>query len=146
MKNNPEIYNSDLIDNLLDSVSSEDSERIEKKMLMAAKIDDAIKAKGWKKKDLMTALGKDNQSIITKWLSGTHNFTMDTLIDLERVLDISLLNLESRKEQLVVKFHVEVSQAVELGTTSNYLNEIIKGKREHNPIFSTGITSYGGLT
>ena len=93
-KNNPEIHITDLIDSLLDSVSSEDSERIEKKMLMAAKIDDAIKAKGWKKKDLLDALGKDNQSIITKWLSGTHNFTMDTLIDLERILDISLLNLK----------------------------------------------------
>ncbi|MGF1637323.1 MAG: multiprotein-bridging factor 1 family protein [Cyclobacteriaceae bacterium] len=113
---------------------------------MAAKIDEAIKAKGWKKIDLLNALGRDNQSIITKWLSGTHNFTMDTLIDLERVLDVSLLNLETRKEKLVLRFHVEVSQAVEPGFTSNYPNENIEGKREQNLIFSTCMTSYDGLT
>ncbi len=38
-------------------------------------------------------MGKTNPSEITRWLSGTHNFTTDTLIDLQRVLDINLLDV-----------------------------------------------------
>lgn len=85
---------NNLIEQLLNHISPEESLRIEAKMILAAKIDDALKAKGWKKKDLMIALGKKNQSEITKWLSGTHNFTIDLLTDLGRVLNTSFLNLE----------------------------------------------------
>lgn len=86
---------NNLIEQLLSSISTEESLRIENRMLLAAKIDDALKAKGWKKKDLMQSLGKKNQSEVTKWLSGTHNFTLDLLTDLGRVLNINFLNLEN---------------------------------------------------
>ncbi|MDR0865082.1 MAG: helix-turn-helix domain-containing protein [Candidatus Symbiothrix sp.] len=97
----------DIIKEVLSSISFEESNRIEKKMLMASKIDETLKKKGWKKKDLMQAMGKTNQSEITKWLSGTHNFTMDTIVDLERILDIHLLNLE--KEQPVMENYYKVN-------------------------------------
>ena len=86
--------NNNLIEQLLNSISPEESQRIENRMLLAAKIDDALKAKGWKKKDLMEALGKINQSEVTKWLSGTHNFTSDLLTDLGRVLNTNFFNIE----------------------------------------------------
>ena len=41
---------NNLIEELLNSLSPEESLRIENRMLMAAKLDEAIKAKGWKKK------------------------------------------------------------------------------------------------
>lgn len=87
--------NNNLIEQLLNSISPEESLRIENRMLLAAKIDDALKAKGWKKKDLMVALGKTNQSEVTKWLSGTHNFTSDLLTDIGRVLNVNFLNIEN---------------------------------------------------
>jgi transcriptional regulator with XRE-family HTH domain len=62
-------------------------------MLIAAKIADAMAAKGWNKTLLMKAMGKTNPSEITRWLSGTHNFTTDTLIDLQRALNIKLLDV-----------------------------------------------------
>jgi len=70
----------------LDSIDPIDQEKTDAKMLLAAKVADAMKAKKWKNKDLLKAVGKDNPSIITKWLSGTHNFTMDTLIELQHAL------------------------------------------------------------
>lgn len=85
---------NNLIEELLNSITPEESLRIENRMLMAARISEAIKAKGWKKKDLMLALGKTNQSEVTKWLSGTHNFTQDLLTDIGRVLGVNFLNLE----------------------------------------------------
>jgi len=96
MTNQNKMNSKNLIVELLDSITPEESLRIENRMLMAAKIDDAINAKGWKKKDLMKALGKTNQSEVTKWLSGTHNFTQDLLTDLGRVLNVDFLNLEKK--------------------------------------------------
>lgn len=95
---------NNLIEQLLNNISPEESQRIENRMLLAAKIDDALKAKGWMKKDLMKALNKKNQSEVTKWLSGTHNFTSDLLTDLGRVLDTNFLNLENDKKTTSVSY------------------------------------------
>jgi hypothetical protein len=51
----------------------------------------------------LRAVGKDNPSIITKWLSGTHNFTVDTLIELQHALDITLLDLADQGETVLAK-------------------------------------------
>jgi transcriptional regulator with XRE-family HTH domain len=104
-----EIYSSNLIDSLFNEISSDDFERTKNKMLLAARIDDAIKAKKWKKKDLAEALNK-RPSEITKWLSGTHNFTVDTLWQLEKVLDIELIKLSGSKTEQVTNFYISVSQ------------------------------------
>jgi len=86
------------ISDVLSSISPQEAKRIENRMLVAAKIDDAMKAKGWKNIDLISAMGKSNPSEVTRWLSGTHNFTIDTLTDLSYVLDVDLLKLESDKQ------------------------------------------------
>jgi hypothetical protein len=36
---------------------------------------------------------------ISKWLSGTPNFTFDTLIDIQTVLDIELVNTKTTEQQ-----------------------------------------------
>lgn len=41
--------------------------------------------KGLKQKDLAQRLGK-SESEISKWMRGTHNFTIDTLISIEQAL------------------------------------------------------------
>jgi hypothetical protein len=44
-------------------------------------------------------------STISKWLSGTHNFTIDTLYDIEYMLGIELVNVnEEKKEEVVYVF------------------------------------------
>lgn len=95
------------LDRLLQEITPEEQEKTNAKMLLAAKIADAMAAKGWNNKMLMDAMGKKNASEITRWLSGTHNFTMDTLIDLGRVLDTNFLNLEE-KELTVQQFNISV--------------------------------------
>jgi ribosome-binding protein aMBF1 (putative translation factor) len=88
-----------LLDNLLAEITPEEQARTDRKMRIAAIIDDAIKAKGWGKKQFAEKIGR-KPSEITKWLSGTQNFTVDTLADIEQVLGIKLLNLtEKRKAQ-----------------------------------------------
>ncbi len=97
-----EAKQNNIVDELLDSISPAEQSKTDARMMLAAKLADAMKAKNWKNKDLLKEVGKDNPSIITKWLSGTHNFTVDTLVDLENALDVKLLDLGRRREQIQV--------------------------------------------
>ncbi|MBK7408684.1 MAG: DUF4240 domain-containing protein [Saprospirales bacterium] len=67
-------------------------------MLIAARIEDILTELGWKKKDLAARLGK-HPSEITKWLSGTHNFTTDTLAEIEQATGKTLLQVSATAEE-----------------------------------------------
>lgn len=87
-----EEYNSELIGDLLNDIDTKEAARIEKRMLLAQKIDDARIANKLSKGDFAKKMGV-KPSVITKWLSGTHNFTSDTLSDIEEILGINLLSV-----------------------------------------------------
>lgn len=89
-----ENYSSDLINDLLNQITPEEQQQTDIKMQLAAKIFAALKARGWKSLDLARALNIKSPSLVSKWLSGTHNFTVDTLVDIQRILNIQLLNVE----------------------------------------------------
>lgn len=86
-------FNSTILDENFDTSVPKEDEKVKKRMLLAARIDNGIKAKGWKKKDLALSLNK-KRSEITKWLKGTHNFNTDTLFDIERALNIVLVMVD----------------------------------------------------
>jgi transcriptional regulator with XRE-family HTH domain len=96
-KNKAEEYTSPAIDEIFKEISPAEFKRTEQRMLLAAKIDDAIKAKSWKKTDFAHAM-KKSPSEISKWLSGTHNFTSDTLWDIGEVLGINFINIDDSPE------------------------------------------------
>lgn len=77
-------------------------------MVLAAKIDDALKAQGIGKKQFADMMGQ-KPSVITKWLSGGHNFTVDTLTDIQRVLDVRLLALDEAMPQQQMYRYVAIS-------------------------------------
>lgn len=91
-------YSSDLIDELLNEITPRERKRTENRMRLAAKIADGLKAKGWSKQQLAKELGYNSPSIVTKWLSGTNNFTADVLSDIEGVLPVKLLHTEEKAE------------------------------------------------
>ncbi|HHU97085.1 MAG: helix-turn-helix transcriptional regulator [Bacteroidota bacterium] len=119
------------ISDILSSISSQEAKRVENRMLIAAKIDDAMKAKGWKNKDLMHAMGKSNPSEVTRWLSGTHNFTIDTLTDLGIALDVDLLNLQD-DEQVAKGESFQATSIIYVVTPSqSYYDQLISSKSVH---------------
>lgn len=61
------------------------------KMLLAAKIADAIKSKGLSQKTVAMQMGKTD-SEISEWVSGDRNFTVDTLAEIEEYLGIHLID------------------------------------------------------
>jgi transcriptional regulator with XRE-family HTH domain len=101
-------YSSQAIEDLLGEITPQELSSTEKRMLLAASIDDAIKAKGWKKMDFAVSLGK-KPSEVSKWLSGTHNFTADTLFNIERVLGINLFRFENKQETTYKTYFLSIS-------------------------------------
>jgi len=87
-----EKYRSELADELLSEVTPTESLQTETKMLLAARIDDFIKAIGLNKGQFATRINK-SPSEISKWLSGTHNFTIDTLVEISLALGVRLNDL-----------------------------------------------------
>ncbi|XWW47033.1 helix-turn-helix transcriptional regulator [Fibrella sp. USSR17] len=100
-----------LIDTLLDEASPQEQQRVHNRMMLAARIGDALSARGWTQKQLAQTMGK-SPSEISKWLSGTHNFTADTLSDLSQVLDIKLLCVKEEVPQVVTQTVVRYQTVV----------------------------------
>lgn len=120
-------YSSDILDELLSEITPEEQRRTDKRMLLAARIDDAMKAKGWKKGDLAREMDKQ-PSIITRWLSGTNNFESDTIFELEDKLGIKLINVEEKQRAQVLHFHLNLTQKV---NTEECLDIIMESKQNH---------------
>jgi ribosome-binding protein aMBF1 (putative translation factor) len=85
-------YKSPLIDELLKEVTPLEMKQAKLKMQVASKIEDLIKSKSWSKSEFAEKVGK-HPSEVTKWLSGTQNFTIDTLIEIAFVFKIKLSDL-----------------------------------------------------
>jgi ribosome-binding protein aMBF1 (putative translation factor) len=64
--------------------------RTRNSVLLAALISKAMKQLGWSRVELAEKMNK-KPSVITRWLSGTHNFTADTLSDIQVILGVQLL-------------------------------------------------------
>lgn len=125
------VYNSPLISSLLAEITPEEHERTVKQMMMAARIEDGIIAKGWSKGEFAEKMGK-TASTISLWLSGSHNFTLDTLTDIQRVLGIQLLcvkDVEPVKEKVVVVHYSFLSVS---GNQKSYLDTPLFNEIENN--------------
>ncbi len=66
------------------------------RMIMAAKIADAMRSNNMNQKQFAKEMGK-TESEISDWLSGDRNFTLDTLTEIEHMLNVSLVDTESFK-------------------------------------------------
>lgn len=84
------LHTTDFLDDFLAGISEKEQNETTARMKLAAAIDDAMKAQNISKSELATMTGQNN-SVITKWLSGTQNFTTDTLEDIGQALHINLL-------------------------------------------------------
>lgn len=74
---------------------------------IARRIYDILKKKGWSKTDLAKATGKKTP-VVTKWMSGTHNFTMRTIAEIETALgeDILSVKQDRRSRPSAKQYHI----------------------------------------
>lgn len=110
--------------NILQRLENESAATYEKtamRMRLAIKIADAIAQSGFTQKEFAERMNK-KPSEISKWLSGTHNFTIDTLYDISRELGITLIDdrsaawkmapiMENSYEQLSMQHFFQTGQS-----------------------------------
>ena len=77
--------------NLMANINPTSLEKTRNKMLLAAKIADAMRSRGLSQKQMATEMDK-TESEISEWLSGDRNFTVDTLTEIEGFFGIRLLD------------------------------------------------------
>ena len=87
---------SNIIKELREQRNKQEANRTRTSMLLAAKISSVLKEQGIGKSEFAVMLAK-KASVISKWLSGSHNFTSDTLTDIGSVLNIDLFKLEKER-------------------------------------------------
>lgn len=85
-------HTSPVINQLLDEITPVEKLQTNIKMTLAARLYDLITARGWSKSEFAQKVNK-NPSEITKWLSGTQNFTIDTLAEIGVVLNMPVAEL-----------------------------------------------------
>lgn len=69
------------------------------RIALACQIDDLIKAKGFSYSQFAKIMDK-TPSVISKWTSGMHNFTIDTLEEIAYHLDVSLADLVASTKEV----------------------------------------------
>lgn len=83
---------SGILSNLIKNIDKVEIGKTSNKMLIAAKIGDALKREGLSQKEFAAKIGK-TESEISAWLSGDRNFTIDTLTEISYLLNISLIEI-----------------------------------------------------
>lgn len=136
--NNEELYDSPQLEALFADFDPIEAGRIEMKMQLAAKIGDAIKAKGWSKQEFAAEM-KKKPSAISKWLSGTHNFESDTLYEIGKKLGISLLDVGAKnpQPQQSINYHISISTKADISGLSPFnpgISSIILRKSKCKPL------------
>lgn len=100
-KENKTTSRTPVLDALMDEIDPLEAKRTGDRMLIAARIGELIKERGWNKSYFAIKAGQQ-PSVISKWLSGTHNFTLDTLTEISNVLEVTLSELFREKPQELV--------------------------------------------
>lgn len=102
-------YRSPVINKLLTEISPVEKLQITTKMSLAARLDDLISERGWGKSEFAEKVNK-NPSEITKWLSGTQNFTIDILSEIALALNLPIVELFAPKQiQIISKTNIVVA-------------------------------------
>ncbi|MBE2246491.1 MAG: helix-turn-helix transcriptional regulator [Candidatus Competibacteraceae bacterium] len=81
--------------------------QVETKFNLAQNIENFLKNKGISKSEFAAILGK-SPSEISKWLSGKHNFTIDTLMEIAHALKVDIAELLKFKPEPLFKTEIKV--------------------------------------
>lgn len=113
-----EIHSSDVLNDFFSVKDKKEFEKTQKNMQLAIRIEEAMKGQGFSKIQFAQVMGVQ-PSVITRWLSGMHNFTIDTLYDIERTLSMCIINtVEPRLIEVIDRIHVTVSTKSPAGNTA----------------------------
>jgi len=84
------------------------------------RIHEILEMQGKEQKDLAKMLGK-SESEISKWMTGTHNFTIKTIAKMESVLGESIIQPVKRKEKSKVVILSDADFLMKMSNKTSYL-------------------------
>jgi transcriptional regulator with XRE-family HTH domain len=117
----------------------------DKNILVAKKIDTKIREIGLTRQQFAQLMDVQPSSV-TKWLSGSHNFTLQTVYSIERKLGLSLLDLSSCYHiSTVYSFHISPGD-LPLSNSANFLNSFRQVNRDNVKIVVDDTSHYFTFT
>lgn len=87
---------NELFRQCLAAIPEEQKAEFELSFGIAERISEVLKTKNLTQKDLACLLHK-RESEISKWMTGRHNFTIQTIAKIETALGCRLINISSRE-------------------------------------------------
>ena len=81
-----------LFDQMVADASPELKKQLEMSFAMADKIDSTLKKRGMNHKEFAHMIGH-TEAEVSRWLSGTHNFTLATLANISVKLGVDILTI-----------------------------------------------------
>ena len=97
------------VKDILDRITPLMQAQTDARMGIAVRLYHAMQAKGWTQVEFAKKMGQKNTEIVAKWLSGTHNFTLDMLAHLEQVLEVKLLITDAEAKPDTIEKELEVN-------------------------------------
>lgn len=76
----------------VDNIPTNLNDKLDMSLRISDNIEEYLKQRGMSQKDLAEKMNK-RPSEISKWMRGTHNFTIYTLYDISKVLDVRVIDL-----------------------------------------------------
>lgn len=107
MINKKNILKGNVLKNLFEEMKEIEKVQIETKLNLAQALESFLKNKGISKSEFAARMGK-SPSEISKWLSGKHNFTIDTLLEIGHALKVDISELLKHKPEPLIKTKVTV--------------------------------------
>lgn len=89
-----------IITNALKAVDPVVKAKVRNRMFIAVKIADLLEEKEMTRSELAEKMDKQ-PSVVTRWLSGDHNFTMDILTEIGIALDYNFITQERIEKKVV---------------------------------------------
>ena len=83
-----------LFQSCLSDVTNDVKAEVDLSFAIVDRIDRRLKEKGMKRRELAEALGK-KEAEVSRWMRGTHNFTIRTLAKISNVLGTQIINVSN---------------------------------------------------
>lgn len=110
---------SKIFDNALAQVSDDVKRFVDNSIQIANQIHSILERQGKTQRDLANLLGK-KESEISKWLTGTHNFTLKSVTKIESVLNEKIITTPLHSEHIFLTLAENALKLFE-ARSSNYL-------------------------
>lgn len=94
--------NDQVVDDLFNVLSAEELLLTEWSLDIAMRLHDILEAKGMSQRDLAKLMGKQ-ESEVSRWLKGMHNFTMKTIAKLQLALQEPIIQIAALSASGVIK-------------------------------------------